>query len=426
MTLRVGLVVSEASDSDRTNGRFPEAAIRQLVAADALELIAFPEMFRECRSRKQVVPTVRVLAEDFGCAVIAGVWCQDEQMQCAGYWNPDPKRGETQDHFYAKHSTSERLAYELADYAAVRDRLFTPIQLRGRRLGVQLCHDMFFGLVGARWRASGADVLLDLTGSNVNLAKWTNVITARSIEHDAPFLCTMANWRGATGGAKAIAFRAGRPIRPLKEVRRKNDGAVVVFDVEGRLEVGDASEQPFTDKRYSSIRVALGAPRAVADVHVAANGDVGGAPTKGSKWRAFTVAGEKVGVLSLPLLALKDCLAIHRAEPRTSPFAHHVVVFVGRDGELAPRDAIALAKLRAIEHRMAIGILTPSTRELIKTNRYKNIQRFVGHDGVFGLDLMFLGGTYAHAPETGFLGIKRQFLDAYRSLVFGELGGEPR
>ena len=215
--LRVALVVSEATEQRQCEGRFPEAAIRKLISTGAVDLVAFPENFRRCGPRKNVVATVRSIAEDLGIPVVAGIYCSDEDMQCAGYWNPSPERGETREHFYAKHATSNRLAFELNDYASVRDRLFTPIQLRGRRIGVQLCHDMFFGLVGARLVGSGADVLLDLTGSNVNLRKWTNVIAARSLEHDVPFLCTMANWEGESGAAAAIGLsliHISEPTRP--------------------------------------------------------------------------------------------------------------------------------------------------------------------------------------------------------------------
>jgi hypothetical protein len=65
----------------------------------------------------------------------------------------------------------------------------------------------------------------------------------------------------------------------------------------------------------------------------------------------------------------------------------------------------------------AIGILTPKTREMLKTNRYKNIQRLQEHDGVFGLNKDHLAGTYAAAPTSGPQGIKREFLKAYRSLL---------
>lgn len=284
-----------------------------------------------------------------------------------------------------------------------------------------LCHDMFFGLVGARWCAAGADALVDLTGSNVNLAKWTNVIAARSLEFDMPFLCTIGHWAFQdSGSADAIGFRSGRPLRPLRSIDTAHDGRVVIFDLAGEQDrsAWDGASQAFTDKRYRTIRVALGATTASAHAHVGIDRRIKGhVDAKASGWHRFKIGNAIVGVLALPLSALRDSLAIHRAEPTPTPFDHHVVVFAGSDIDLDLSDALSLAKLRAIEHRMAIGVLSPTIREMIKTNRYKNIQRFQHDDGVFGLDAMFMAGTYAYAHEGRGNGICVEWLPAYRALI---------
>ena len=419
--LRVGLVVSEVvSRSEENNGRYPERAVKALIAAGEVDMVAFPENFRQAATQGGVTEVARSLADELGVPVLTGVLCEDERMQCAGYWNPSPSRGETRQHFYAKHATSVRLAYELANYKAIRDDMFTPIRLNGRNIGVQLCHDMFFGLVSAHWKMRGADVLFDLTGSNVNLSKWTNVAAARSLEHDVPFLCTMGHWRFMkSNSARSFAYRSGRALRSVKTAGSAKDGRVTVFDIGGPLDevAAGSDDQEFTEQRYSNIRVALNAPGASADIHVGRDGTVDGKPSaKAPGWRAFKIKGEEVGVLPLKLAQLKDALSIHRAEVRESPFAHHIVAYVGNDDDLEPGAALALAKLRAIEHRMAIAILTPKTREMIKTNRYKNIQLFHHEGGVFGLDPMFLRGTYGYVPESGTQNIRREFIDDYRAL----------
>ena len=423
--LRVALVVSEVtSRAEVCAGLYPKAVLRRMIQAEEVDLVAFPEMFRDCATRDGVVPKVKDIAEELGVPVLAGVWCIGEQMQCAGYWNPAPGSNDTREHFYAKHATSVRLAYELDDYAEVREAMFAPIRLRGRKVGVQLCHDMFFGLVSAKWVSNGANVLFDLTGSNVNMAKWTNVIAARSLEHDIPFLCTMANWTFVKGNAAdAIAYRGGRPIRPTRTTPSGKKGRVTLVDIAGPVDER-VTNQAFTDKKYSRIRIALGSS-APADVHVAQDGTVDGVHVASHVWHARSIKGRRVGILVQPIAALRDSLCIHRAEPNKSPFDTHVVVFVGDEGEIDHEDAIALAKVRAIEHRMAIGLLTPPAREMLKTNRYKNIQRFRDIEGVFGLDDAFLGGTYASAPESGIQGIRRQFIPDYRRLVDELPGVDP-
>ncbi|WP_374702718.1 hypothetical protein [Bacillus sp. V5-8f] len=47
---------------------------------------------------------------------------------------------------------------------------------------VYICHDMFFPLVTERLEREGADLLINLTGGNVKMSKWCNLLKGRSIE----------------------------------------------------------------------------------------------------------------------------------------------------------------------------------------------------------------------------------------------------
>ena len=90
--------------------------------------------------------------------------------------------------------------------------MFRPIRLKGTNLGVQICHDMFYGLIGHRLRPNGAQLLIDLTYGNVNLVKWRNVVRARSLEAADVFLCTMGYNPDNHGSAAALAYQAGRKL----------------------------------------------------------------------------------------------------------------------------------------------------------------------------------------------------------------------
>lgn len=93
-------------------------------------------------------------------------------------------------------------------------------------------------------------------------------------------------------------------------------------------------------------------------------------------------------------------------------------MYAGQHPTRSSDELLALAKLRAIELRVGVGILgVDSTREMIKTNRYKNIQRFVAHDGVFGLNAEFLGSLRTTATANSTLGIPREWFDEYMKLL---------
>jgi hypothetical protein len=288
---------------------------------------------------------------------------------------------------------------------------------------VQLCHDMFFGLIGAKLRSRGANALIDLTGGGVNLSKWTNVVRARSLEMQGPFLCTMSRRPDDGGAATALAYTSGRPMVPeCSTVRKDGAGGFVVYDLADERTQDVTDKQAFSDKAYDDILLALGGRSAPgADVSVALRGGrpvvAGTRPTGDVRgWHGCSTKKGRTGVLALPASALSDPLALHRAEPPSGAFDHHVVAY-GGDSSMSEDDVIALLRLRAIEHRFAVAILTPSLREVVKTNRYKNIQRFKPREDVFGIDANFLGGTFDGARDGSDLGIPQRFMLHYKALV---------
>ena len=291
--LRIALVVPDYRTPDR--GEYDEASLRADITGGRVDLVVFPETFLHERLR-DAATAVDALAHDLGAPVLTGVWV-DEAYQTAFYANPYAGERDTRSHFYFKHSTSVKTAYDWPGYHAHRDRMFEPIRLRNARIGVHLCHDMFFGLVPARLRAGGATTLINLTGGDVNLAKWRNIVRGRSIEHRCLFLCTMAKAKAdGHSAATALAFDHGRPLHPSGDGRTPAPGRHVVFGTRTEtLDPGDASRtQAFSPQTYDAIKIGLGArPQPGLDVlvtashgalHVASGRRDAGQPG----WTAFT------------------------------------------------------------------------------------------------------------------------------------------
>ncbi len=407
-----------------TKDELEERTLRDWIKKGDVDLLVFPENYIEIHAneaklasiREQVVEEARALAEEYGAPTLVGVWLYEvfarRGMQCAGYWNPKPGKGETREHFYAKHSTSEVLPYELPDYDGERDAMFRPIRLRDRNVGVELCHDQFFGLVSSRWVKEGADVIFDLTGNNVVPAKWLNVAVGRSLELGIPFLFTMADDprnEATSNRAFSHGFVRGRSMTPTRV--KEGKGSVKLFDLEGELEPLKAA-QDYSPKIYDVLTIALAPSQAKAVIHVDAN------VPQSASWKAIEVDGKRVGVLALPADALRDPLCIHNHEGGKADFDAHVVTFSSATDALTQDEAIILARLRAIEHRVAVVVCTPSLREVIKSNRYKNIQRMKERpEGVFGIDFEFTGGTYESMGRTAGQGIPEEHQARYRALL---------
>ena len=336
-----------------------------------------------------------------GVPVLVGMESTDG-FQVAVYVNPDAKRTETKSHLYFKHSSAEQLAFQRDGYQGAGDPMFDPIRLKNRRIGVQICHDMFFGLVGQQFLSRGADLHIDITGGDVRRKKWLDVVAGRSIELRAPFLCTMSKRSNRGGHAFALAMDRGHQLQPvISQVNDHGFSGFVVFNIDVSDTPGQPEEveQAFSPERYQDILISSGPIESSSPHHlhlIPGRGGLAqfkrtGEPEKA--WRGFNTATGRVGVLPLSVSKLADGLAIHRHESqlRARAFTHHVVAFVGEPPDW--NEALALMKLRAIEHRMAIIVVGRTKSECIKTNNYRAIQRIEQHSGVFGLNKDCLGGT---------------------------------
>lgn len=429
MSLRAALVVPDLRVKDWNSSkhcRYP--LLEEACANGDVDLVVLPEAYYGlCDDTVKIKKMKSVAIKDWyeyvGVPVLVGMQSPDG-FQVAVYVNPNARRNETKDHLYFKHSSADKLAFDRDGYGGANDPMFHPIKLGRARIGVQICHDMFFGLVGHQLREHGADVYLNITGGNVRRKKWRDVIAGRSLEMNAPFLCTMSKrCDGNDGHAFAVAFDRGRELQPI--ISQTNDegyGGFEVFDIDASRARwrADEVEQNWSRMNYKDILISVGRKEASSRHHIhIVPGRRGidrisrGGDPEGS-WRGFDSPCGRVGVLPLTVAELNDGMAIHRhnTDFRQAPFDHHVVVYFGEPGDW--NAAMALMKLRAMEHRVAVVIAGRTRSECMKTNRYRYIQRFRLRNGVFGLNGECLGGTIR--ALNGKPGIRSKHHDAYLDL----------
>jgi hypothetical protein len=138
--------------------------------------------------------------------------------------------------------------------------MFDPIILRGRKIGMMICHDMFFPAVVDTLVRHGAGILVDLIGGNVNLRKWTNIIRPRSLEIGGSFICTMGHYpteRPRAGSSFYIAYEDGKKVqfgnRPLRG--QVNQPIFEMVEVPAKNSISEDEEQPFSKIPYSDITI---------------------------------------------------------------------------------------------------------------------------------------------------------------------------
>lgn len=383
---------------------------------ETIDLIVFPEAYEYTENIvEEAVDIVEKVARRFKTSVLMGI-SSSQGTEEAYYFNPnveidDPEN--THAKMYIKHSTSPAVYFDIPDYKELDDLVYCPIYLNGKEIQVCICHDMFYPLLMERLHMHGMDMLINLTGGNVKLSKWNALLKGRSLEIKGPVICTMGNRKSMGQKSDRIVFDNGKQLKAKHE---KFDGtkrhAYSIFDLENNQEL--EQPQPFySDKMYEQLTIGFN------NEHIVFNDD-------GKKEIAleevtsldyssrYVVGEEMVHIHFASEQELYDRTFVFK-EPR---FEQDHEVFIYELEETIPYDeAVAFAKLRAIENRIAVVIKTPGYLLGAKTNRYKDVQLFNGES--FGFDLAHMYGFDSVYEKNlkSINGINLRYKENYEALI---------
>ena len=160
---------------------------------------------------------------------------------------------------YTKHSTSKNVAFNLEEWKP--DENLPILDVRGVRVGVTICHDLYLGLLPRELARRGAQVWINPSfNSTAQMeAKWRVMMKLRAIEHGIPTLCTVHDMGTKEAWATPFGFGPdGRELlgrgpdedeaRPLSESDDRNLHLVDVA-LDGKQARRDMKLLPPTEKR---------------------------------------------------------------------------------------------------------------------------------------------------------------------------------
>ncbi|MBB5181106.1 putative amidohydrolase [Planomicrobium koreense] len=392
--------------------------VLKIIEKKLVDLVVFPENFIDRVSENEAWEIVEGLAEFLDTPVICGISFADGTER-ALYVNWAPAEGETVDSVFIKHSSAEKLVFELEKDELEDPELYEPILLNGQRIQVYICHDMFFPLVTEKLEQEGLDILINLTGGNVKMSKWCNVLKGRSIELDTTVLCTMANRPDMKQPSDRISFKSGERLKAnYKLGNGEKTHAFSLFSTDDPVIEEVTVEHLYSDKQYTQFTVGLDED---ADCTIDLD-----------KWEIYSSklldAGEEE--TSLHLTKNGESIHVHVANyeelfDRTYFYkqskaeeGHHLVIYLSY-GPINEEEAIALMKLRAIENRIGCIVVADNLFVAAKTNRYKDIQLFKATDNKIGFDLQFMqgiNGLFQNSASSK-QGIPVRFKEQYLSLL---------
>jgi hypothetical protein len=386
------------------------------------DLIVFPESTYPIQDETEF----ETLFDIFPIPFIMGVCVARNHSEWFYYYNPNAAPHETKSKLYCKHCSAGELAFELENYPQQQQAFFSPILLKGYKIQVNICQDIYFPLVTERMERNGMDLLINLTGSNVNLSKWQNVVRGRSLETGKMVLCTMGYSSERHGTATIFGFQNGEKLL--------NDGAYEATDDDKYQFEFFNIHNPQIDTTFRNNGSKLESDK-YNDFYIGfnANEPILGFDLFLREQKLFCRDGTKiiclsnfemwqgdsqnknVKILSFAYQHLFDRTKLQKSALWKQEEAHYCVVYYSTE-TVNIDETLALMKLRAIENRITAICYAPNCKVVIKTNKYKNIQFFESEEGgIVGIDLRQMAGLPSVFGKK--MGIPSQLFPKYLNLI---------
>lgn len=396
--------------------------VLDIIKVQKVDLVVFPEAFIQLENEEDPWSFIEDIADLLNKPVLLGFSMPDGSER-AYYLNWEPQEGETKEKFYIKHSTARKTLFDFELTNEENHMIYAPIILNGRRIQAYICHDMFFPIVTERLEKQGIDILINLTGGNVKMSKWCNILKGRSIELYSYVFCTMGNRIDMNQPSDRIGYYQGKKLRPrYTEGNGEKNHAYSIFSLEEKNVYLDEPPAYYSDKIYSQFTVGTNKNSdCIIDLTSRTIKSTLQNSSEGEEYSLSLSKGkEKIQVHLVNYENLNDRTYLYKLKQLKD--AHQIFVYITSE-KVDLDTTIALLKLRVIENRVAAVVATPELLIGAKTNRYKDVQLFKSKDSQIGLDLQHMYGTSSIYQKNGnsMMGIIEKHRKNYESLLSNEI-----
>ncbi|GGA40697.1 nitrilase-related carbon-nitrogen hydrolase [Psychrobacillus lasiicapitis] len=396
--------------------------VLDIIKHQKVDLVVFPEAFIQLENEEDPWSFIENIADFLNKPVLLGFSMPDGSER-AYYLNWEPKEGETEEKFYIKHSTARKTLFDFELTNEEQQMMYTPVILNGKRIQPYICHDMFFPLVTERLEKQGADILINLTGGNVKMSKWCNILKGRSIELNSYVFCTMGNRINMNQPSDRIGYYQGQKLRACyTKGNGEEEHAYSIFSIADKQVYLDEMSPYYSDKMYDQFTVGTNRlSDCIIDITSCTIKSTLQNRSDDEEYSLILIKGkENIQVHIVNYEDLYDRTYLYKV--KQSRDAHQIFVYITSD-KVDLATTIALLKLRVIENRIAAVVATPDLLIGAKTNRYKDVQLFEGKDNQIGFDLQHMYGTSSIYQKNGnsMMGIVEKHKKKYEGLLSNEI-----
>ena len=317
------------------------------------------------------------------------------------YTNPQATENETINRVYFKNTMTGYSPLEFEDYEnSILEQWnqYAPIFLKGKKIGMTICYDCTYPIFSALYGVQNVDIIINMTGGNVDYHKWYRYNQVRAIENECFSFVTMGYMPKRKENSYVYGFDPdgyNMSFSNLMDTTTKKSNivdSVYVYDTDAyeaqpALTPSDPSENKYQDLfvEAGNISALIEKSKKLTDELYVLN--------QGSDNIIFVVCdGETVQVPEfVSALLYSDDL-------KRIPNKKYIIV--NRRDDIEDKDFLnlqldPLLRVRAMENYCAVILESPIANRCYQTSMNRKSQIVKEVDGKYGIDLSRTTGPEA-------------------------------
>ncbi|MCQ2199479.1 MAG: hypothetical protein MJZ19_07145 [Paludibacteraceae bacterium] len=343
-----------------------------------------------------------------------------EDFIFAYYTNPNAKDDETIARVYFKNTKTGFSPLSFEDYKESIFNAwnqFAPIVLKGQKIGMTICYDCNHPIFSALYGVQGIDILINMTGGNVDYHKWYRYNQVRAIENECFSLVTMGYDASNNENSYVYGFDSTGAHMSFSNLMNPSTKAlnlldsVYVFDTENYTVLPPLEPSEPSENKYQDISVEVG--------------EVSKLIEKAEKLTEFLYI-LKQGNDNIIFVICDDetimvpefvCSKLYVDVLKDLKNKKYIIVnrWENLDKKLLDSQLDSLLRVRAMENFCAVILESPIANRCYQTSKNRKSQVVKEVDGKFGIDLSRTTGPEAIWQNKN--GIRASWREGYETLI---------
>lgn len=338
----------------------------------------------------------------------------------AYYTNPNAAEDETNARVYFKNTMTGMSPLEFDNYQESIFNAwnqFAPIVLKGQKIGMTICYDCNHPIFSALYGVQRIDILINMTGGNVDYHKWYRYNQVRAIENECFSFVTMGYNDNGKDNSYVYGFDSTGAHMTFSNLMDSSTEAlnlvdsVYVFDTENYEQINLIEPSETSENEYQDLMIEAGNVSKLLEKSKKLN-DYLYVLEKGEDNVVFVICDDDT--IEYPELVALTLYADILKEIKNKKY-----IIVNRRKELSEdylkHQLDSLLRVRAMENFCAVILESPIANRCYQTSKNRKSQVVKEVDGKFGIDLSRTTGPEAIWQNKN--GMKASWREGYETLI---------